>query len=55
MGWLIYLRSKTDLEDFLQTVNFDRDTARMISSFSIREVGWFILLLSSLLLFYPWF
>jgi hypothetical protein len=46
LGWIIYARSKADLEGFLQTVGVDGESARKISSFSLQEVGWFILFLT---------
>jgi hypothetical protein len=45
LAWLIYATSRANLEAYLQTVQFDADTARAIAGFSIREAGWFLLLL----------
>ncbi|MFO1486940.1 MAG: hypothetical protein U1F65_00540 [Verrucomicrobiota bacterium] len=46
LGWLIYARSQTALEQYLQTVQFDETLAPKIAEFSIRQVGWFILFLA---------
>jgi hypothetical protein len=43
--WIIYASEKPALVRYLQTVGFgDTDTATEIAAFSIRQVGWFILL-----------
>ncbi|HUZ06871.1 MAG TPA: hypothetical protein VMV89_05220 [Candidatus Paceibacterota bacterium] len=45
LGWIIYASEKPALVRYLQTVGFgDTDTATEIAAFSIRQVGWFILL-----------
>ena len=45
LGWLIYASEKPALVRYLQIVGFgDTDTATEIAGFSIRQVGWFILL-----------
>jgi len=47
IGWLIYANSKEQLVAYLKQVQFGDDTmANEIASFSIRQVGWFILFLS---------
>jgi hypothetical protein len=43
LGWLIYASSRQSLERYLQEVQFDESMAKAIASFSIRQVGWFIL------------
>jgi hypothetical protein len=43
LAWLIYSSSRTSLEAYLLTVGFDANLAPLISGFSIRQVGWFIL------------
>jgi hypothetical protein len=45
LAWVIYASSEANLETFLQTVQFDADTAKAIAGFSIRQAGWFMLLL----------
>jgi len=45
LGWLIYASAHKGLADYLQTVQFDEETAKAIASFSIRQVGWYILFL----------
>jgi hypothetical protein len=45
LGWLIYASSRKGLEEYLQTVMFNADTARAIASFSFRAVGWYVLFL----------
>ncbi len=45
LGWLIYASEKSSLVRYLQTVGFgDEDMAKQIAAFSIRQVGWFVLL-----------
>jgi Bacterial membrane protein YfhO len=46
LGWLIYASSRKDLEAYLQLVQFDSGMAKLVAGFSIRQVGWFILLLA---------
>jgi hypothetical protein len=47
IGWLIYATSRSTLVAYLQIVGFhDEATANSIASFSIRQVGWFILVLA---------
>jgi hypothetical protein len=45
VGWLIYASSREDFVKYLQTVQFDAQTAQSIAQFSISQVGWFIVLL----------
>ena len=45
LGWLIYSSSKDRLVGYLQEVQFDEGTARIIAAFSLRQVGWFIFFL----------
>lgn len=47
LGWLIYASSQNSLVRYLQEVMFDADTAKVIASFSVRQVGWFIALLAA--------
>ena len=42
---LVYASSRETFERYLQTVQFDEGMARAIASFSISQVGWFILCL----------
>jgi hypothetical protein len=46
VGWLIYSGSRGRLVAYLQEVDFDEGMAAAIASFSIRQAGWFILLLA---------
>jgi hypothetical protein len=43
LGWLIYASDRQALINYLETVNFDDSEAQQIASFSIRQVGWFML------------
>jgi hypothetical protein len=45
VGWLIYSKSHERLVAYLQEVKFDSTMADAIASFSIRQVGWFVLYL----------
>ena len=47
VGWLVYAGSQTKLEGYLQTVQFDPDTAHAIAGFTIRQVGLFVLFLGA--------
>jgi hypothetical protein len=40
-GWMIYGSARGSLVEYLQTVQFDEETARAIARFSWRAVGWF--------------
>ncbi len=45
LGWLIYASEKSSLVHYLQKVGFgDEDLANQIASFSIGQVGWFVVL-----------
>jgi len=45
LGWLIYASEKSSLVHYLQTVGFgDEDLAKSIATFSIGQVGWFVVL-----------
>jgi hypothetical protein len=44
VGWLAYSSFRTSLIVYLQDVQFDAATANAIASFSIRHVGWFVVL-----------
>jgi Bacterial membrane protein YfhO len=46
VGWFIYSASRERLMAYLQEVDFDAAMAGAIASFSIRQVGWFILFLA---------
>ncbi|MCU0772833.1 MAG: hypothetical protein MUE94_13845 [Verrucomicrobia bacterium] len=46
LGWLVYASSTSQLEAYLQHVQFDAATARMIARFSVGQVGWFVLALA---------
>jgi hypothetical protein len=45
VAWLIYSRSHERLVAYLQEVRFDPTMSDAIASFSIRQVGWFVLYL----------
>jgi hypothetical protein len=47
VGWFVYANSQAKLEDYLQTVQFDQGIAHAVATFSIRQVGWFILFLGA--------
>ena len=44
VSWLAYSSSREGLVTHLQDVQFDAATAKTIASFSIRHVGWFVVL-----------
>jgi hypothetical protein len=46
VGWWVYSDSRGRLVTYLQEVAFDPTTAGAIASFSIRQVGWFLLFLA---------
>jgi hypothetical protein len=46
LGWLIYGGSRDRLVAYLQEVDFEAGMAGAIASFSIRQVGWFVLFLA---------
>jgi len=46
LGWLLYAANGDALVQYLQEVEFDADTARAIASFSLRQVGWYLLFLT---------
>jgi hypothetical protein len=46
VGWWIYAASHERLVAYLQEVDFDQSTATAIASFSVRQVGWYILFLA---------
>ena len=46
VGWLIYSSSRERLVAHLQEVDFEAAMAGAIANFSIRQVGWFVLLLA---------
>jgi hypothetical protein len=45
-AWAVYSQSRGALEHYLQWVEFDRLTAQAIAAFSIRQAGWFVVLLA---------
>lgn len=45
LAWGIYASSRSQLIDYLQEVQFDETMANAIATFSVRQVGWFLLLL----------
>ncbi|HEX4265056.1 MAG TPA: YfhO family protein [Verrucomicrobiae bacterium] len=45
VGWLLYAASRHTLESYLTTVQFNATSAAQIAGYSIRQVGWFALLL----------
>jgi hypothetical protein len=42
VGWLVYAHYRPAVEAYLQTVDFDEASARLIAGFSIRQVGIFV-------------
>ena len=46
VAWLIYALARSHLVDYLQAVQFDETMAHAIAAFSLRQAGWFILLLA---------
>jgi hypothetical protein len=46
VGWLVYFSSRNSLVAYLQEVQFDATAAEAIASFSVSQVGWFVLLLA---------
>lgn len=46
IGWLAYASAGTRLQQYLGKVQFDPASAAAIASFSIRQVGWFVLFLT---------
>ena len=46
LAWLIYASARSHLINYLQAVQFDETMANAIATFSLRQVGWFILLLT---------
>lgn len=49
LGWMIYGSSAAELKKYLVKVQFDPASAAAIASFSIRQVGWFVLFLAAAL------
>jgi hypothetical protein len=45
LGWLVYAASAPELKKYLLKVQFDPTSSAAIASFSIRQVGWFVLFL----------
>jgi len=43
LAWLIYWLQKPALVHYLQTVQFDENIAEQIATFSVSQVGWYIL------------
>jgi hypothetical protein len=48
VGWLIYAASRHALEQYIASVQFSDAVAEQIAGYSIRQVGWFLLLLVAL-------
>ena len=46
VGWLGYASARSSLVNYLQAVQFDETTAAAIAGFSLRQAGWFVLLLA---------
>src|ERR1019366_1119699 len=44
--WLLYAAARSRLVGYLQEVQFDEATAGAVAAFSLRQAGWFILLLT---------
>lgn len=47
-AWLIYAASRHALENYIASVQFSDAMAHEIAGYSIRQVGWFVLLLAAL-------
>ncbi len=47
IGWVVYGASAAKLREYLQTVDFDEGQAREMAAFSLRQVGWFVVLLAA--------
>lgn len=45
VGWIAYGASQGSMVAYLQTVQFDEGLARAIAKFSVKQVGWFVVLL----------
>jgi len=43
-AWMVYANSRGSLEHYIQMGGFDEQQAHLITAFSIREAGWFVLL-----------
>jgi len=43
VAWKVYDNRRLDLEQYLRSVEFDRESPQAIADFSIRQVGWFVL------------
>lgn len=52
IGWVVYAGHRTDLENYLQSVQFPASVAPDIARFSIGQVGWFILFLAGAILLF---
>lgn len=46
LAWVFYNDARPSLEQYLRSVEFDRNNAPAIADFSIRQVGWFVLFFS---------
>jgi hypothetical protein len=46
LGWIIYARSRDSLIAYLKEVDFDEGLAGPMATFSIQQVGWFVLFLA---------
>jgi hypothetical protein len=46
VAWKLYDNARPDLEQYLHSVEFERDIPQAIADFSIRQVGWFVLFFS---------
>ncbi|HTI99395.1 MAG TPA: hypothetical protein VL527_10980 [Dongiaceae bacterium] len=46
VGWAVYAHYSPQLQAYLQEVGFDAGLAAVTASFSIRQVGWFLLFLT---------
>jgi len=46
LGWSIYASFGTELEVYLEKVQFDPSNAAEIARFSVRQVGWFVVFLA---------
>lgn len=46
VAWLLYAAARGHLVNYLQEVQFDEPMASAIATFSLRQAGWFILLLT---------
>lgn len=52
LGWITYARNRVAVEEYLQTVGFDNATAHLIAVFSLGQVGWAVLFMTTAVLLF---